>query len=304
MRIADAHCDTLYSIAIAGVSARNTKVTEETLRKGGVSLQTYAMFAGDAGPAGHPWENAQRMLARVADLRTPVFTGRLPEKMPDFPAGVLSVEGAEVFEGALERLYELDDRAHIRMVALTWNHENEVGYPAKGGPEKGLKPFGLELLKAMDARGILADVSHLNEAGFWDVVENAKLPPLASHSNCKAICPHFRNLTDEQIRALIRREGYMGINFYSCFLAEGRAATAEDVYTHIDRVAQMGGIGILGFGSDFDGISEWPEGLETPADFPRLTDMLLKRGYTEADVEAIAGGNLFNLLKRAEKALG
>ena len=120
-------------------------------------------------------------------------------------------------------------------------------------------------MREMNRKGVLCDVSHLNEAGFWDVIEHSTLPPVASHSNARALCEHTRNLTEAQIRAVIEKKGYIGVNFYSAFLANGRAATLEDVYRHVDAILQLGGEDVVGFGSDFDGIDAWPEGLANPA---------------------------------------
>lgn len=207
-----------------------------------------------------------------------------------------------MLEGKISRLHEFYEKARIRMIALTWNNENEIGHSAKSASQEGLKPFGLELLKEMDQLGVLADVSHLNEAGFWDVAEHGALPIVASHSNLKGLCGHRRNLTDDQVRAIIEKKGFIGINFYSCFLREDGAATLDDVLRHIDGIAELGGIDVLGFGSDFDGIDEWPEGLGNPGDFPALLELLIRHGYSQEDVEKIAGLNLWNVLKRAEAA--
>ena len=188
------------------------------------------------------------------------------------------------------------------MIALTWNFENEIGHPAKLGPKGGLKPFGFELLRAMDRYGILADTSHLNEAGFWDVCERTALPPIASHSDCRWLCDVPRNLTKEQVKALIDRGGFIGVNFYSRFLKEEGPATLDDAVRHVDALCELGAEHIVGFGSDFDGIDEWPEGLGDPSGFPALLDALRKRGYTEAQLADLAGLNLWRLLKRAEQA--
>ena len=300
--VADAHCDTLSAIAVGGIDAKRLTVTAERLSAGGVGLQTLAMFAGPRGMAGHPYEKGAAMIAARHKVGIPVIDGRLPDAPPETPHGVLSIEGGEMLEGSLERLREFDDTCRLRMIALTWNNENEIGYPAKGGSAEGLKPFGLELLKAMDERGILPDASHLNEKGFWDIYEHAALPPIASHSNLKKYCGHFRNLTDEQVKAVIEKRGFIGINFYSSFLAEDGRATLDDVLRHIDGIAQLGGIDVLGFGSDFDGIEAWPEGLAHPGDFPALLELLQKHGYTDEDIRKIAGLNLWNVMKRAEAA--
>ena len=301
MFVADAHCDTLYSIAIQHGDPAACAVTPERLAQGGVGVQTFAMFAGGQDAVKRAHQNALDMLAARGSLGVPLYLDALPDTPPETPHGVLSIEGGEILEGSLERLNEFDEAARIRMIALTWNFENQIGFPAKGGSAKGLKPFGIRLLGEMDRRGILPDCSHLNEAGFWDVVEHAALPPIASHSNLKKLCGHSRNLTDEQVKAVIARGGFIGINFYSCFLRDEGAATLEDVFRHIDGIAQLGGIDVLGFGSDFDGIDAWPEGLGDPTGFPALLALLEKHGYGRADIEKIAGLNLWNLLKRAER---
>ncbi len=299
-RIADAHCDTLYGIATEGKAPEGCTVRAENLERGGVSLQTFAMFAGAGGPNGHPYEKATAMLAASERSGIPMLKGALPEHLPDAPHGVFSIEGGEILEGKLARLYEFDASCRVRMIALTWNNENEIGYPAALGDGGHLKPFGMELLSEMDALGILADVSHLNIAGFWDCVERTKLPILASHSNLRTLCDVRRNLYPDQVRAIIEKKGFIGINFYSAFLAKDREATLDDVLRHIDGIAELGGIDVLGFGSDFDGVDASPEGLSSPDDFPKLMALLENHGYTEPQLRGIAGENLFRVLKAAE----
>ena len=300
-KVCDAHCDTLSHL-VSGGTLENATITPERLAAGGVSLQVFALFA-TYGRGIEPYEKARRMLSAAGEFPVPVLTGALPAALPDAPTGVFSIEGGEILQGSLERFAEFDAAARVRMIALTWNFENEIGHPAKNGPEGGLKPFGLSLVREMNRKGVLCDVSHLNEAGFWDVIEHSTLPPVASHSNARALCEHTRNLTGAQIRAVIEKKGYIGVNFYSAFLANGRAATLEDVYRHVDAILQLGGEDVVGFGSDFDGIDAWPEGLANPADFPALLDFLAARGgYAPEVLEKIAGGNLFRVLKAAEAA--
>lgn len=302
MFVADAHCDTLYSIGVNGRSLYECAVTPERMRLGGVGLQTFAMFAGPKGPAGHPYEKARAMLTAAERLPIPIFDKRLPDAPPDAPSGVLSLEGGEILEGSIERLDEFDHMKRIRLIALTWNHENEIGFPASAGSTGGLKPFGKALLKEMDARGIYADVSHLNVAGFWDVCEHASLGPVASHSNCRWLCTVPRNLYKRQVRAIIARNGFIGVNFYSAFLRRAAEPTLETVFRHIDAICELGGQHVVGFGSDFDGIDRWPEGLGNPEGFPALIDTLRAHGYSEQAIADIAGLNYWRLLKRAEQA--
>ena len=303
MFTADAHCDTLWEIAICHTPPEGCVVTPERRARGNVGLQTCARFCGKHGTHGTAYQDGIDMLAAVPKLGVPVWTGDLPDQPPETPTGILSCEGGEMLEGSIERFHEFMDRARLRMIALTWNFENEIGYPAAEGPRRGLKPFGFELLRAMDARGVRADVSHLNEAGFWDLMEHAALAPIASHSDCRWLCDVPRNLTREQVRAIIDRRGYIGINFYSDFLRQDGHATLEDAVRHIDAICEMGGEGVLGFGSDFDGIESWPDGLGDPTGFPLLLDELRRRGYPEKALRGIAGLNLWRVLRESEAAI-
>ena len=298
MFIADAHCDALYRIVIEGCALSDCAVSPERLCAGGVGLQTFAMFSSTERP--NPHADGLNMLAAYRALPLSRLDGRLPEHPPKGPCAVLSMEGGEILRGDLEALGEFDGDTRLRLIALTWNYENEIGTPAAKNACEGLKPLGFRLLKEMDRRGIAADVSHLNEAGFWDVMNTAALAPLASHSNCRWICDVPRNLTRDQVRALIERNGFIGVNFYSNFLAQGRPAVIEDVVRHIDEICAMGGEKIVGFGSDFDGIHAWPEDLASPVDFPRLLDLLSRRGYTDSQLRDIAGRNYWRFLREAE----
>lgn len=301
MFIADTHCDTLYSMLFEAWS-EGFMASKEKLLEGKVNLQTFALFAGARQFKDTPYENARRMIEASKTLEIPFITGALGENPPETLYGVYSIEGGEVLEGKIERLYELDDELRLRMIALTWNYDNQIGTPAKIDATTGLKPFGIALLKEMDARGIYADVSHLNERGFWDVYENMSLSPIASHSNCKSLCGSYRNLTDDQIDAIIKKSGYIGINFYPHFLKDGGEDTSvEDVIRHIDYIAEKGGVHVIGLGSDFDGIEVQPKGMETAACMYTIADSLKKHGYSDENVEGIMGMNLWRLLKKGDK---
>ena len=302
MFITDAHCDTLFEIAIKGRRPEDCCVTPERLRAGDVSIQTFAMFTSYRN--GHPYEDGLAMRAAFKRLPLPQLRGQLPEEMPAEPTAILACEGGEMLRGSLDTLAEFDDDVRLRLLTLTWNFENEIGTAAMVNATDGLKPFGIELLHEMDRRGICADVSHLNEAGFWDVIRHAELPPVASHSNCRWLCDVPRNLWKDQVKAIIERGGFIGINFYSDFLAKDGRATLEDVLRNIDEICALGGEDVVGFGSDFDGIEAWPDGLDNPDRLPELLELLRCRGYTQAQLEKIAGRNYWRLLKTAERMSG
>ena len=301
MFYADAHCDTLYSLAVEHKPAHTLDITVERLKKMGAYLQTFAMFVGSGGPAGEPYQHVADALSRSYTLGIPIYRGAMPDMPPTDARGVLAIEGGEALEGSLERFEEFAHEG-VRMITLTWNFENEIATAAAVSPEGGIKEFGKRLIGRMNERGVLCDVSHLNEAGFWDVMDLTALPPVASHSCVRELCNHRRNLWRDQVRAIIDRQGFIGVNFYPHFLLEGNPAnvSVQNVIEHIDELVQMGAIDSVGLGSDFDGIESWPEGLGNPADFPRLLDVLRGRDYSEAAIADIAGLNYWNLLRRSK----
>lgn len=298
MIICDTHCDTLYMRALQ--PDHTPCVTMENMRKGGVSLQTCTLFAGSQGVKGHPYDKAMAEYAAFQRLEAQEGWRRVDSPLEARDGEVqilLSVEGGEIFEGSVSRVREFHERS-VRMAALTWNNENEIAYPAKGGSREGIKPRGWELLAEMARLRIAADTSHLNEAGFWDLIEKHSQPPMASHSCAAALCPHFRNLTDEQIRAMARRGGWIGVNFYPAFLRPDGKASVRDIADHIDHMCQLGAAKHVGFGSDFDGIEYTPADCRSPADVPAILDELRRRGYSEEAVEDIAGRNFLAYYKR------
>ena len=298
MIICDTHCDTLYMRALQ--PGETPCVTMENMKRGGMSLQTCTLFAGSKGMSDHPYDKAMAEYAAFERLADQEGWTRVDSPLEAEEGKVkilLSIEGGEIFEGSVERVREFYDRG-IRMVALTWNNENEIGYSAKSGSKEGIKPRGWDILREMAALRMAADTSHLNEAGFWDLIDRHSQPPMASHSCAKALCPHFRNLSDEQIRAMAARGGWIGVNFYPRFLREDGKASVRDIADHIDHMCQLGAQKNVGFGSDFDGIEYTPVDCASPADIPAILEELRRRGYGEADIVAIAGGNFLDYYRR------
>lgn len=291
MLIADTHCDTLYAMGVQ--HEKDTVVTADKMRAGAVGLQVCALWSGPKGNNGDVdtilnAEMSQIPLLEAAGLRQV----RDPSEVSDGEnCFMLSIEGGESFNGGISTVAEWAERG-VRMAAILWNNECSIGYSAKSGDKRGLKPYGLEVAREMQRLRMAVDVSHLNEAGFKDLFLKTDHVPMASHSCCRALCDHFRNLTDEQIRMMIRDGGYIGVNFYPWFLSEDGKADLDTVFEHIDRICQMGGAKNVGFGSDFDGIECMPDGLNGPQDMPKLLQKLRDHGYPEKSVEDIAGGNL------------
>lgn len=293
MYIADTHSDTLYAMGVQHAPADRLMITPERLRQGGVTLQVFALWTGGKGNKGDVAGIVQAELSQVPGL---IAAGLRQVTDPaDARDGeqcfMLSVEGGEVFEPGLHTVQHYRDRG-VRMAALLWNNENALGYPAKSGDRRGLTDYGVRVAREMQRVGMAVDVSHLNEAGFYDLFAKTDRPPMASHSCCRALCDHFRNLTDEQLRLMIRGGGFVGVNFYPNFLSGDGRADAALIARHIDHICQLGGAEIVGFGSDFDGIETTPDNVRHPGDIPNLLDELRRLGYDDAAVAGIAGENL------------
>lgn len=298
MIICDTHCDTLYMRALE--PEKTPCVTMEAMQRGGVSLQTCTLFAGSQGVSGHPYEKAMAEYAAFERLRDMEGWTRVHSPLEAEEGKVkilLSVEGGEIFEGSVSRVQEFYERG-VRMAALTWNNENEIASPAKEGAKDGIKPAGWAILREMANLRMAADTSHLNEAGFWDLIERHSQPPMASHSCAKKLCPHFRNLSDEQIRAMAERGGWIGVNFYPAFLSPSGQASVATICDHIDHICQLGAQKHVGFGSDFDGIETTPVDCKSPADVPAILEELRRRGYSEEAISDIAGGNFLAYYRR------
>lgn len=214
---------------------------------------------------------------------------------------ILGIEGGEAIGrdfGKVEELY----RKGVRLMTLTWNnplaisdtcvHKAEClnGEPDYAG---GLTHFGKDVVREMNRLGMMVDVSHLSDQGFYDVAEISVKPFIASHSNARALCPHPRNLTDDMFRVLIAKGGVAGINFYHRFLRpDGGAADLNDILRHIEHFMALGGEKNVGIGTDFDGIDCLPEGFTGTRDLGKLCEALLRMNYPEDLVRDILAGNM------------
>ncbi|MCL1916844.1 MAG: dipeptidase [Peptococcaceae bacterium] len=211
---------------------------------------------------------------------------------------LLGVEGGEILG---EDLFMLDIcfLLGVRSLGLTWNQRNAlasgVGEGEGGG---GVSRFGARVVEKMNALGILVDVSHINEQGFWHVLEISSRPVAATHSCARALCNHPRNLTDRQLRALAAAGGVVGVNFCPEFLVENGEAGLADVVHHIAHIAQVAGVECVGLGSDFDGVEALPRGLEEVSCLPALLEALGREGFSSQEIQAVARGNFWRVLEQ------
>ncbi|WP_274427386.1 dipeptidase [Chelativorans sp. YIM 93263] len=228
----------------------------------------------------------------------------------DALAAVLHIEGAEAIDRDFRNL-EVLYQAGLRSLGPVWSRPNAFGhgvpfrFPSSPDTGPGLTALGRELVRECNRLGIVIDLSHITEKGFWDVAELTHAPLVASHSNAHAISPHARNLTDKQLDAIRESGGLVGINYATAFLRpDGRmnADTPLDVLLrHVDHLVEKLGIDGVGLGSDFDG-AVIPQAIGNVAGLPRLPSALAQHGYSAEEIRKICFDNWLSVLERSWKA--
>ncbi|MCD7722337.1 MAG: dipeptidase [Clostridiales bacterium] len=187
----------------------------------------------------------------------------------------------------------------VRLITLTWNHPNALGFPNSKNAnkmQKGLTEYGIEAVREMQRLGIIVDVSHLSDGGFWDVAKHSTRPFVASHSNARSITNHPRNLTDEMIKAVANSGGIIGLNFYGKFLNEQKVGKISDMVAHAKHIYKTGGEDVLALGSDFDGISGKLE-ISRPTDIEKLYRALKSENIPQTVIDKMWKDNALRLFK-------
>lgn len=238
----------------------------------------------------HPHTERVVIVRQAANIEAAKAEGKL--------AVILAIENSEVLEGSLYALWALH-RIGVRSLGLTHHPRAQAADGCEEGEfGGGLTRFGRQLVRLMNELGMVVDVSHISDRGFWDVLEVAERPILASHSNCRALCDHPRNLTDEQLRALAENGGVVGITFVPSFV-DSAAPSLERLLDHLEHAIQTAGIDHVGLGSDFDG------GGTVLADatcYSQITAGLLARGYAPEQLRQVLGTNHLRLLRAVERS--
>jgi len=326
--IVDAHLDIAYN-ALRGrnvlLPAREQAVLEEgsaavgvpDLRAGGATLICATIFcepsfngspgyrtpqeANLAGRRQLDWYASQRntgifrFITRAEDLPR--------EKTDDSIPAIILLEGADPILNSADAQWWFD--AGVRIVGLAWKKTRYSGGTAMPGP---LTAEGIELAKVLDNMGIIHDTSHLAEESFWQLLDLTHGPVIASHSNCRAIVPTDRQLSDSMIQAVARRGGVIGINFYDQFLLSPaergkRRANFVDVVRHLRHIADLlGDAGQIGLGTDMDGglgREQIPLEISSWADLSRLADALSDGGFDDSQIRGIMGNNWLEFFRRA-----
>lgn len=299
----DAHCDTVSRCAHGGQSLRENGGQLDLVRLSRFqkAVQVFAIFAdsdrvsGDlAGEcrrqrdvfAGEMERNADLAVrcATAADVAAALAAGKT--------AALLSVEGGELL-GCEPAMLEQAAGWGVRLVNVTWNHANALSGSNVERPEQGLTDRGRAFVREAARLQILPDVSHLSDAGFWDLAEMALGPLVASHSNARAVCGHSRNLTDDMFRAVRDSGGAAGLNMYEDFI--GGTGGLEDAVRHVDHFMDLDGAKTLALGGDWDGC-RLAFGWQGVQDLPRLWDALAERGYDRGTLEDIFFNNWLRVL--------
>jgi membrane dipeptidase len=333
MFIVDAHLDLSYNALDRGRDVTRPAVEQPMadneiatvglpdLHKGGVGLICATIFCA---PRKYKTADEARALAlnQLAWYRQQIDEGRLSfcgtgaapvltqenlhgrgARATSVLPAILLMEGADAFRSA-------DDvpewfNSGLRIVGLAWGQTRAAGGTGAPGP---LTDFGRSLIRAFDKAGIIHDLSHLADESFWQLLDLATGAVMASHSNCRAIVPTDRQLSDEMIKAIAKRDGVIGINFYDQFLQRPehyrkQRCTLADLIAHIQHMADLlGTTKNIGIGSDMDGglgREEIPVEITTAADLPRLADALSQSGFSDADVLGIMAENWIKFFRRA-----
>ncbi|EMA6344394.1 dipeptidase [Bacillus cytotoxicus] len=294
MKVFDAHCDVLFKLwkAKGEKDFQNDPklhITFEQLQQRKGSIQCFAIYVPETVPYEERFQVALTMIDLFYNkiLSMPgiqfIQTKEDIDRLLKHEIGaILTLEGCEVIGNDMMKL-RLFHRLGVRSVGLTWNYANLLADGALETRRAGLTSFGKRVVQELNTFRLWTDVSHLNEEGFWDMMEIAEYP-IASHSNCYKFCQHPRNLKDEQIRALIQKNAVIGINFVPEFLVNHRPAYIDDILRHIEHICSIGGEKNIGFGSDFDGITNMVVGIEAYRSYEQVINELCKR-YSETDVE-------------------
>ncbi|MFD1771262.1 dipeptidase [Sphingobacterium suaedae] len=354
--IVDGHNDVIYESLLKGrdiskrLSVGHTDIPR--LKEGGVDVQVFAVWSDDKQYGkGKAFKHANLQIdllekmvhSHAGEIAIGTNSAAIDAIVREGKiAAVIGVEGGNMIENSVENLEALYNRG-ARYLTLTWNYNlpwasaAAIEVKTEGSAGKGLTALGRRIINRMNELGMMVDLSHVGEQTFYDVLSITTKPVLVSHSNAYTLMPHYRNLKDEQLEALKKNGGVVGVNFYSGFLDPEFTKRVRKLYRkhmgdrgnytlsttrqyeklpkkmqrqadaplsllldHIDYLVKKVGVRHVAIGSDFDGIESSPQGLGDVSTFPVLTKALLERGYSKDDVAQIMGRNFLRILKENE----
>lgn len=326
MRIADMHCDTISEIWESRRTRKPQQLIQNSLhldiqrmKKANYILQNFALYIDlkrELDPFAYVLElvdvfqnEIQKNAGEIQFVTT--YDEILANEKQGKLSALMTIEEGGCCKGEiqnLEMLYQLG----ARMMTLTWNYPNELASPnlfdkesprsAEGFPlfdaSIGLTEKGFQFIERMEELGIIIDVSHLSDAGFWDIARHTKKPFVASHSNARALCGHARNLTDDMIRVIADRGGVIGLNFYGRFLnaVEDDSSSVARIVDHARHILNVGGEECLGLGTDFDGMDGTFE-IQDCGQMYKLIQELERQHFTDSEIERILARNVLRVYK-------
>lgn len=367
--LVDAHNDILSSAMLDGVDISDrVKVGHSDLprwKEGGLDVQFFSVWTGEKARTHQGFYNdaiqeismldtlvnknpGKIILARnFKDVRNGIRQGKL--------VALVGVEGGHMIEDDLNKLLELYNRG-MRYLTLTWNNStswassamdetkssfsfSDRDMKANDVTTKGLSALGKDIVRKMNELGIIVDLSHTGEQTFYDAIATTRKPVLLSHSSVWALCPVFRNVKDEQIKAVAKNRGVICINFYSGFISrkweekqkylqasrkdiiqykwsaldsvsqvkawrsfydstlDANRPTINELVDHIDYIKKLVGVKYVGIGSDYDGVSSLPVGMDDVTKYPLITEELMRRGYSKSSIKRILGRNVLRVMR-------
>ena len=306
----DLHCDTLADWKYTSTGNPDTLddpkrvLTLSNMPKEVNWAQFYAVFIPDEERGEKAIEyfefhrkNFERQMQLFADRVAPCRNAADMEAAwaAGKTAAFLTIENGSAIAGDMSRVKLLADQG-VRCITLVWNGENEIG--SGHTTQHGLSDFGKAVVPELEKQGILIDVSHLNDPGFEDLMSVVKKPFVATHSNARSVCAHKRNLTDDMIREMVKRDCLIGLNYFVKFLEnDGNVESLDQLMKHIEHFFALGAEKNLALGSDFDG-AVLPECLSTPAKAAGIYGYLLERGMSREQAEGIMFRNAQEFLKK------
>lgn len=316
MKAIDMHCDTIMKIyQVPGAQLRENDFQIDLLRmkESGTALQNFALFI-PLDEVDDPYRVCREMVdCYQAEMRKNTALIRSITTMAQYEenqaagrlSALLTMEEGAPLAGRLDRLQEFYDLG-VRMLTLTWNFENEIGFPnalywneaqqTLNSEQQGLTERGIAIVQRMEELGMIIDVSHGSDQLVRDVLTYTKRPFVASHSNARSICNHPRNLPDELIYGIAERGGVIGMNYYEAFIRppSSQQSLVEGLVNHIKHFIQIGGIECVGLGSDFDGIEEHPELVDIRS-IAKIEKALREAGFSTSECEKIFYQNVERL---------
>jgi len=299
MNVIDLHCDTILKCMEDGerfgIAENEFSIDLKKLKQANSLAQFFALYV-DLKEFEDPFKYCMKMAnkffreleknkdqIKIAKNYNDIINNNKQGKLSAF----LAIEEGGVLKGDINNLRSFHELG-VRLITLTWNYPNEIGFPNCEAQYsvQGLTEFGKEVVEEMNSLGMIIDVSHLSDSGFYDVAMLSSKPFVASHSNARSITSHFRNLNDEMIKVLANKGGVMGINFEKSFLGKEPISRVEEMVAHINHIKNVGGIDVIAIGTDFDGISDGLE-IENIGQINKLILGLQRSDFSEVEIEKI-----------------